>query len=69
MIILAFLGLAAARPQKAEDEVTIIKSENENSGDGTFNWAYELSDGSKQEQSGYIKPSDDPENAIQVMQG
>jgi len=70
VIIAAFVGLAFARPQAAkEDEVTIIKSENENSGDGTFKWAYEQSDGTKAEQSGYIKPSDDPEMPIQVMQG
>lgn len=62
--------MALARPQdKPQDEITIIKSENENNGDGTFRWATELSDGTKQEQSGYIKPGDDPENAIQVMQG
>jgi len=46
-----------------------LKSENENSGDGTFRWATELSDGTKMDQSGYIKPSDDPEMPIQVMQG
>jgi hypothetical protein len=70
VLLAAFLGLAVARPQnKPQDEVTIIKSENENNGDGTFRWATELSDGTKSEQSGYIKPGDDPENAIQVMQG
>jgi len=71
VLIAAFIGLAVARPQDApaQDEVTILKSENENSGDGTFRWATELSDGTKAEQSGYIKPSDDPENPIQVMQG
>jgi hypothetical protein len=37
--------------------------------DGTFRWVSELSDGQKQEQSGYIKPGPDPENSIQVIQG
>ncbi|ODN00243.1 Endocuticle structural glycoprotein ABD-4 [Orchesella cincta] len=70
VLIAAFFGAALARPQdKPQDEVTIIKSENENNGDGTFRWVSELSDGTKSEQSGYIKPGDDPENAIQVMQG
>jgi len=70
VLIVALFGAAIARPQdKAQDEVTIIKSENENNGDGTFRWVSELSDGTKSEQSGYIKPGDDPENAIQVMQG
>jgi len=70
VLLVAFFGMALARPQdKPQDEITIIKSENENNGDGTFRWATELSDGTKQEQSGYIKPGDDPENAIQVMQG
>jgi len=71
VLIAAFIGLAAARPQEAaKDEVIILKSEHEtHNGDGTFRWATELSDGTKAEQSGYVKPSDDPENPIQVMQG
>ncbi|OXA58593.1 endocuticle structural glycoprotein SgAbd-3 [Folsomia candida] len=70
ILIASFLGLALARPQQKNEEVTILKSEHENLGDGTFKWLSELSDGSKQEQSGYLKPADaeNPEG-IQVIQG
>jgi loricrin len=62
--------MALARPQQKDSDVTITRSENENNGDGTFRWLSELSDGQKIEQSGYTKPSGDPENPIiQVIQG
>jgi len=50
------------------EEVLIIRSESENNGDGTYRYAYETSDGSQAEESGYLKPNgnDDP---IQVAQG
>jgi len=68
VLIVAFLGAALARPQNPKDaETTILKSEHENNGDGTFRWVSELSDGQKQEQSGYLKPGG--EEGIQVIQG
>lgn len=79
IVLSVVIGLALSRPQaqeqqepekKAEaEEVTILRSENENNGDGTFRWLSELSDGTKMEQSGYLKPGEDPENGIQVIQG
>jgi len=53
----------------AQEDVTIVRSENENKGDGTFSWLSELSDGTKLEQSGYIKDGPDPDAPIQVIQG
>jgi loricrin len=53
-----------------QEEVSILRSENENNGDGTFSWLSELSDGTKIEQSGYVKEGPDPESpSIQVIQG
>jgi len=60
--------VAMARPQNADD-ITIVRSENENAGDGTFSWVSELSDGTTHQQNGYIKQGDDPENPIQVIEG
>jgi len=76
LVFLALVSVAAAQfraqgrsAQKPED-VTIVRSENENSGDGTYRFLWETSDGSKHEESGYLKPNPDPkEEAIQVAQG
>lgn len=51
------------------NEVIITHTENDNSGDGTFRWLSELSDGTRHEQSGYIRAGPDPEHPIQVIQG
>jgi hypothetical protein len=52
-VVLVLVGVVAGRPQ--DPEVTITRSEFENKEDGSFSWASELSDGSKQEQSGQLK--------------
>lgn len=57
-MFLALVGVAAAqfgRPsgrgsQKPED-VTIVRQENENNGDGTYRYVWETSDGTKHEVS------------------
>ncbi|ODM98267.1 Larval cuticle protein LCP-17 [Orchesella cincta] len=72
IVIAALFGVAAAqqfRATRTADEIVITRSENENNGDGTFRWVSELSDGTKLEQSGYVKDGPDPENPIQVIQG
>lgn len=53
-MILALVGVAAAFPQRSEPEVTVVRSEFENTGEA-FNWVSELSDGNKHEQSGQLK--------------
>ncbi|OXA49959.1 endocuticle structural glycoprotein ABD-4 [Folsomia candida] len=75
LVFLALVGVAAAqfgRPsgrgsQKPED-VTIVRQENENNGDGTYRYVWETSDGTKHEESGYLKPNGN-EDPIQVAQG
>jgi len=56
LVLVIFFGVAAARPQAQKNEdVVILRSEFEDKGDGTFSWASETSDGTKHEQSGYLK--------------
>jgi len=57
LVLAIFLGVAAARPQgnQKNEDVVILRSEFEDKGDGTFSWASETSDGTKHEQSGYLK--------------
>jgi len=57
----ALFAVVASRPQ---NEVTITRSEFEDQGDGTFNWVSELSDGSKQEQSGKLKQIGDEQGIV-----
>jgi hypothetical protein len=54
LLVVGSLALAQGQ-QKKSDEVTITRSEFDDQGDGTFSWVSELSDGSKQEQSGKLK--------------
>jgi len=61
----------AAAPRAAApkaDEVVILRSENENNGDGTYRYLYETSDGTTAQESGYLKPNGN-EDPIQVAQG
>jgi len=78
LIVLALVGVAAAQfgrpgaraPARSSnpEEITIVRSENENQGDGTYRYLYETSDGTKAEESGYLKPNGN-EDPIQVAQG
>lgn len=72
LVFLALLGVAAAqfgRPsgRGAVDpkDVTIVRQEQENNGDGTYRYVWETSDGTKHEESGYLKPNGN-EDPIQV---
>ncbi|ODM90379.1 Larval cuticle protein LCP-17 [Orchesella cincta] len=72
VVITVLVGVAAAQKFSATrsgNEIVITRSESENNGDGTFKWASELSDGTKLEQSGYVKAGPDPEKPIQVIEG
>jgi len=77
LIIVALFGVAAAQnkasaPRTSGDpkDITIIRSEVENNGDGSYSYRYELSDGTIVEERGSLKPpapgSEDP---IQVAEG
>jgi len=80
IILLSFIGLAAsqgqqrlqgARPSSGNPaDAQILRYEFDNPGDGTYNYAYETSDGTSAAQKGYLKPppqgSDEP---IQVAEG
>ncbi|OXA56361.1 larval cuticle protein 65Ag1 [Folsomia candida] len=77
LVFLAIVAVAVAQrgrapaAQKPED-VTIVRSESENNGDGTYKFLWETSDGSKHEESGYLKPNPDSQaeyKDIQVSQG
>jgi len=71
-VFAVLFGVAAAQTFRAvrdANEIVITRSESENNGDGTFKWASELSDGTKIEQSGYVKDGPDPEKPIQVIEG
>ncbi|XP_065082649.1 endocuticle structural glycoprotein SgAbd-5-like [Ochlerotatus camptorhynchus] len=40
----------------AQDEVQIVQFTNDNNPDGSYNFAYEQSDGQKREETGVLKP-------------
>ncbi|CAG7825455.1 unnamed protein product, partial [Allacma fusca] len=68
VILSALLALSWAAPQNPD--VTVLSDTRENNGDGTFRWAYETSDGTRAEQSGYIKNPGAPEDeTIQSISG
>jgi hypothetical protein len=75
-VLLALLGACAAQQQQRPrgggaqrpEDITIVRYDNENNGDGTYRYAYETSDGTKAEESGYLKPNGN-EDPIQVAQG
>jgi len=59
---------AARAPAQKSDDIIILRSENENNGDGTYRYLYETSDGTTAQESGYLKPNG-AEDPIQVAQG
>lgn len=69
VLLAALVAITVAAPQ---GDVAIVRSENDNQGDGNFNWAFETSDGTKVEQSGALKagPLEDGTNGeFQTMKG
>jgi len=69
VLLLALVAVAVAMPQA---DITIVRSENDNDGLGTYNWAYETSDGTKVDQQGALKagPLEDGTNGeFQTMKG
>lgn len=73
--LLALVGLAASKPQtysgyNREDErySRILRYDNINHGDGTYNFNYETSNGIAHEENGYLKGRG-TNNEIQTVQG
>uniref|UniRef100_A0A182UHM9 Uncharacterized protein n=1 Tax=Anopheles melas TaxID=34690 RepID=A0A182UHM9_9DIPT len=61
--IVIFAALAVFCAVKAQDEVQVISFNNDNNVDGSYQFAYEQSDGQKREEKGELKPvegSDEP---------
>jgi hypothetical protein len=72
IIVLAFIGLAAAQSRQQQDpkDVQIVRSEVENNGDGSYSYRYELSDGTIVEERGTLKaPLPGTDEPIQVAEG
>ncbi|XP_055624935.1 endocuticle structural glycoprotein SgAbd-5-like [Toxorhynchites rutilus septentrionalis] len=55
LAVFAFV-LLSCHLTAAQDEVQIVQFTNENNVDGSYNFAYEQSDGQKREESGVLKP-------------
>jgi len=76
-ILIVIIGCAFAAPQQQQlqqqrtgPEITILRYENENNGDGTYSYLYETSDGTSAAQKGYLKPPPaGEEDPIQVAEG
>lgn len=69
VLLVALFGMVASAPQQ---DATIVRSENENPGNGIYNWAFETSDGSKQNAAGNLKegPLEDGTNGqFQTVEG
>jgi hypothetical protein len=63
------LALVQSAPQ---GDVAIVRSENDNQGDGQFSWAFETSDGTKAEQQGELKSGpleDGTDGKFETMKG
>jgi hypothetical protein len=77
IVFLALVGLVAAqqgRPRTAASDpaqITILRQEQENNGDGTYSFAYETSDGTSAQEKGYLKPAPPGSEyeSIQVQEG
>jgi hypothetical protein len=73
IILLALLAVAIARPQQDD---TVVSEQNENKGDGKYQWAFKTGRGIEQEATGNLKAnpakSNEPErnyDEIQAVQG
>jgi len=69
VIVLALCVVAvSARPQgnQKPEDVVIVRSEFDDKGDGTFSWASETSDGTKIEQSGFLKNPGTEDEGISI---
>ena len=62
------LGVAIAAPLVPQTrKATLLRSNQEHNDDGSFNWGYELDDGTKVEQTGYLKNPGTKEEGLFVQ--
>ncbi|XP_035914183.1 endocuticle structural glycoprotein ABD-5-like [Anopheles stephensi] len=55
-VIVIFATLFVLCAVQAQDEVQLVQFTNDNNVDGSYNFAYEQSDGQKREEKGELKP-------------
>lgn len=67
LLFLCTFAYLACQLSLAQDEVQIVQFTNDNNVDGSYNFAYEQSDGQKREETGVLKPVEGAETpAISV---
>lgn len=57
----------AARPQQEQPELMVLRNYNENT-DDQIKWGYEFDDGTKNEQTGYVKNAG-TDNEMTIVMG
>ncbi|CAG7723270.1 unnamed protein product [Allacma fusca] len=67
LVLVAFIGLAAAAPRPDAPEVTIVRSSHDINDDGSFSWVSETSDGTLVSQSGRIKNPEEPDQEKRIL--
>ncbi|KAM3962334.1 endocuticle structural glycoprotein SgAbd-5-like [Aphomia sociella] len=65
-LVLVIVAVGAAAPQNPQD-VQIVRYDIDNSGLGAYNYAWELSDGSKHEEQGQLKNQGTEDESIAVQ--
>uniref|UniRef100_A0AAG5DDU8 Uncharacterized protein n=1 Tax=Anopheles atroparvus TaxID=41427 RepID=A0AAG5DDU8_ANOAO len=68
-LIAIFVALAVLCVVRAQDEVQLLQYTNDNNVDGSYNFAYEQSDGQKREEKGELKPVDGAEEPALSVTG
>ncbi|XP_055610968.1 endocuticle structural glycoprotein SgAbd-5-like [Uranotaenia lowii] len=61
LLIIAALAVSCCLAMPQPQEVSIVQYTNDNNADGSYNFAYEQSDGQKREETGELKPVDGAE--------
>ncbi|EDS43451.1 pupal cuticle protein 78E [Culex quinquefasciatus] len=56
LVVFAVVLLSTCQLTVAQDDVQLVQFTNENGIDGSYNFAYEQSDGQKREEAGVLKP-------------
>ncbi|KAJ2946964.1 hypothetical protein O0L34_g16312 [Tuta absoluta] len=72
LVVLSLVAMVAAAPQAADpnpnQDIQLLRFETDNDGLGSYNFAYEQSDGSKREEKGELKNAGAEDEGI-VMRG
>ncbi|KAE8573249.1 endocuticle structural glycoprotein SgAbd-4 [Halyomorpha halys] len=71
LVTACLFGAARSAPQvKPNDPVAIISSTDEHNPDGSYQWSYETANGIKAQETGSLKPAQDPKDGqVVVAQG